>query len=453
MDPTEVVSNAPTSEDIDLQLRSISTDEDAMLGAPTSTALATVVPAADSVAVMRTPLRMHENPFPPLSATELPQDSDGNCDASLTSNVRILPTAAHGQKRSRGTLSSLNAGSASRPKPFVRHGGTRIGRGQQPNVVRRGPNCHDETADYNSYDWDSDSADPLDQNEEKWQAVTYQRHKPARSQPGLVEECRATGGCTVILKPQDPCRIVEEKFILHDAAVSKHVKVSSTTPEWKGDPRILIRYLDRINQIVVDTDDCGVRDALLTITQLPLSRKPTQFQAYEAITRNQMRGIIHNTGGMTATELKENLHWRKCEIISARPIGEKFTAPVTFQGRSLPFKIGLKSFTIRVFHFKPTVYACQTSHKLGHGKEQCPNVDKPRCQKCRGKQLDSSGECPNNTPKCRNCGCSHLATARNCPKRVEINKKLTTRKSPADVKRNQRSGPKTDQGPPTFVIT
>ncbi|KAH9375314.1 hypothetical protein HPB48_018962 [Haemaphysalis longicornis] len=206
MDPAEVVSNAPTSEDMDLQLPSTSTDEDTMIGLPTSTALAAVVPAADSVAVMRAPLRIHENPFAPLSATEPPQDSEGKCNVSLTSNVRIVPTAAHGQKRSRGTLSSLDVGSAFRPKPFDRHGGARIGRGQQPNVVRRGPNCHDETADYNSYDSDSDPANPLDQNEEGWQTVTYQSRKPARSQPGLVEERRATGGCTVILKPQEPCR-------------------------------------------------------------------------------------------------------------------------------------------------------------------------------------------------------------------------------------------------------
>ncbi|KAH9360534.1 hypothetical protein HPB48_022332 [Haemaphysalis longicornis] len=346
---------------------------------------------------------MHENPFAPLSATEPPQDSEGKCDVHSLLTYALCQLQRNGQKTLPGTLSSLNAGSASRPKPFVRHGGARIGRGQQPNVVRRGPNCQDETADYNSYDSDSDPANPLDQNEEGWQTVTYQRRKPARSQPGLVEERRATGGCTVILKPQEPCRIMDEKFILLDAAISKHVKISSTTPERKGDPRILIRYLDRSNQIAVDTDDCGVRDALLTITQLPINGKPTQFQAYEAITRNQIRGIIHNAGGMTATELKANLHCRKCEIISARPIGEKGTALVTFQGRSLPFKIGLKSFTIRVFPFKPAVYACQTCHKLGHGKEQCPNADKPRCPKCGGKERDSSGEFPNNTPKCRNC--------------------------------------------------
>ncbi|KAH9371172.1 hypothetical protein HPB48_005642 [Haemaphysalis longicornis] len=67
---------------------------------------------------------------------------------------------------------------------------------------------------------------------------------------------------------------MDEKFILLDAAISKHVKISST-PERTSDPRILIRYLDRSNLIAVDTDDCGVRDALLTITQLPINGKPT----------------------------------------------------------------------------------------------------------------------------------------------------------------------------------
>ncbi|XP_072140785.1 uncharacterized protein [Dermacentor andersoni] len=63
-------------------------------------------------------------------------------------------------------------------------------------------------------------------------------------------------------------------------------------------------------------------------------------------------------GGMTAEQLMMNLHCRKCDIISARPIGEKGTAVVTFKGTSLPYKIGLKSFTIRVYPFKSQEVNC-----------------------------------------------------------------------------------------------
>ncbi|KAH9366947.1 hypothetical protein HPB48_002462 [Haemaphysalis longicornis] len=234
-----------------------------------------------------------------------------------------------------------------------------------------------------------------------------------------------------------------EKWILLDAAISKHVKISSTTPERKGDPRILIRYLDRSNQIAVDTDDCGVRNALLTITQLPINGKPTQFQAYEAIARNHIRGIIYNAGGMTATELKANLHCRKCEIISARLIGEKGTALVTtepsFQDRT---QIVCESS----FPFQGSSQCLSELSQVGTLERTMSQCKQTALSERGGKQQDSSGECPKNTPKCRNCGGSHLATARNCPKRVEINKKLTTGKSPADAKRNQRSGPKRDQG-------
>ncbi|KAH6927063.1 hypothetical protein HPB50_026628 [Hyalomma asiaticum] len=202
---------------------------------------------------------------------------------------------------------------------------------------------------------------------------------------------------------------------------------SPSTHRREENPNIVIRYLDKSNQIAVDTDDRETRDALLTLMQLPINGESTRFQAYEALQRDQIRGVIHNAGGMASEQLMMNLHCRACEIISARPIGARGTAVVTFKGTRLPYKIGLKSFTIRVYPFKSQVYACETCHKLGHGKQQCPNFKNPRCSVCGRKQHDSDEACPNKVPKCRNCGGQHLATTRDCPERVKINQQLRTK--------------------------
>ncbi|KAH9376264.1 hypothetical protein HPB48_004467 [Haemaphysalis longicornis] len=141
---------------------------------------------------------------------------------------------------------------------------------------------------------------------------------------------------------------------------------------------------------------------------------------------------------MTSEQLMENLHCRKCEIVSARPLGNKGTAVVTFQSNSLPYRIGLRSFTVRVLPYKARVCTCETCHKLGHRKEQCPNHDKPRCSTCGGGQHGEDSSCPKEALKCRNCGGAHLATAKNCPKRVEINKQINKNMK----QRNSSSAPR-----------
>ncbi|KAH9367590.1 hypothetical protein HPB48_009962 [Haemaphysalis longicornis] len=231
---------------------------------------------------------------------------------------------------------------------------------------------------------------------------------------------------------------MDNNFIDIDEAISRHITSCKPADEKRSRPNIVIRYLRRSNQIAVDAADDETRDALLMLKKLRFNEKSTAFQAYEAIHKGQIRGIIRNAGGMTSEPLMENLHCRKCDILSARPLGNKGTAVVAFQSNSLPYRIGLRSFTVGYFWYKARVCTCETCHKLGHRKEQCPNHDKPRCSTCGGGQHEEGSSCPKQALKWRDCGGAHLATAKNCRKRVEINKQINKNMK----QRNSSSAPR-----------
>ncbi|KAH6936013.1 hypothetical protein HPB50_012386 [Hyalomma asiaticum] len=377
MDDLEASSSVPLPEEMDLQdPGDIGTSPDAL------TLTTTAADATAAIATLRTaPLRPDVNPFDVLADPETPKDGKGKCDNLLVSNVLILPTSKHGQKRARGTLSASAATAAAKTKPAFRH-----------NVPRCGGN---DQADFNKYVSDSDAAHDDDSDQGGWQKVYHKRRGSKEKQANTREQRRPYYAHTVILKPQEQCRIMDENFIVLNEAIWNHIITSPSTHRREENPNIVIRYLDKSNQIAVDTDDRETRDALLTLMQLPINGESTRFQAYEALQRDQIRGVIHSAGGMTSEQLMMNLHCRACEIISARPIGARGTAVVTFKGTRLPYKIGLKSFTIRVYPFKSQVYVCETCHKLGHGKQQCPNFKNPRCSVCGRKHHDSDEACPN----------------------------------------------------------
>ncbi|KAH7961963.1 hypothetical protein HPB52_013752 [Rhipicephalus sanguineus] len=225
-------------------------------------------------------------------------------------------------------------------------------------------------------------------------------------------------------------------------------------------PEFTVRYLGRSNQLAVDAAEPEVRNALRAIASLPLSGKNVPFHAYEAVSQDQIRDIIRNAGDMTSEQLMKSLHCRKCKILQARPIGHKGTAMVIFEGNSLPYKVGLRSFTIRVFPYRARVSVCDICHKIGHHKEQCPNTMTARCSTCGLRQHEEGTHCPNAEPKCRSCGGSHLATATNCPKRREINKKIEQKRKPAakrqrnkrEAQGHQRRNPETEQGSPRTIL-
>ncbi|KAH6928516.1 hypothetical protein HPB50_016853 [Hyalomma asiaticum] len=292
--------------------------------------------------------------------------------------------------------------------------------------------------------------------EDGWIPVSYRRKQQNRA---TVAPTPSSGSPrkyqqTVILRPKQPCRIMDEPFIRLDRVITRHISAHLNLSEEDPLPEFTVRYLGHSNQLAVDAAEPEVRNALLAIASLPISGKDVPFQAYEAVSQNQIRGIIRNAGDMTSEELMNSLHCRKCKILQARPLGDKGTAMVTFEGNSLPYKVGLRSFTIRVFPYRVRVAVCDICHKIGHHKEQCPNTSAARCPTCGLRQHEEGTQCPNAEPKCRSCSGSHLATATNCPKRRQVNKKIEQKRNPAakrqrkkrQVQGHQHRNAETEQG-------
>ncbi|CAN8017538.1 unnamed protein product, partial [Ixodes persulcatus] len=260
---------------------------------------------------------------------------------------------------------------------------------------------------------------------------------------------------TVILRPTQPCRIMDAPFLTIDSAIATQTGLQSH-PSLQ--PRYQVRYLDRSNQLAVDATSSQVRDALLKITYIPIDKKQVPVQAYEAIRRGQTRGFIKNAGGMDSAQLLQHLHCRKCTILQARPLGTSGSALITFEGTSLPFRVGLGSFTVRVYPFHRQTHVCDTCHCIGHRSTQCPNSDKARCATC-GAPKHGTDQCSSAQPKCRNCGGTHLATARSCPKRKEIQRMMAQRDRGAPQRRPPPSSFPEEQPsspppvPPTPTLT
>ncbi|KAH9383182.1 hypothetical protein HPB48_024008 [Haemaphysalis longicornis] len=291
--------------------------------------------------------------------------------------------------------------------------------------------------------------------EDGWIPVSYRRKQQncamvaTTPSPGVPRKYQHT----VILRPKQPCRIMDEQFIRLDRIITLHISAHLNLSGEDPLPKFMVRYLGHSNQLAVDAADSEVRDALLAIASLLVSGKDVPFQAYEAVGRNQIRCIIRNTGDMTSEELMNSLHCRKCKILKARPLGDKDTVMATFEGKSLPYKVGLGSFTIRVFPYRARVAVCDICHKIGHYKEQCPNTLAARCPQCGLRQYEEGTQCPGTEPKCRSCGGSHLATATNCPKR-QLNQKIEQKRKPAAERQRrktqtqgrQRRNPEAEQG-------
>ncbi|KAL1444783.1 hypothetical protein MTO96_045408 [Rhipicephalus appendiculatus] len=419
--PTDV----PLPEDMDVHAPDNLTDS---VEPPTQSSRRLVTPP-------RVLLLPDTNPFAPLRELEEQNSIEGKSD-NASRQARIISTAPNGEKRARGSLL---------PTPEREY----------TNVP--GDFSHARRASHML------PASARHQDEDgSWIPVSYRRKQQSRA---TVAPTPSSGSQrkyphTVILRPKQPCRIMDEQFIRLDRVITRHISAHLDLSEEDQLPEFTVRYLGRSNQLAVDAAEPEVRDALLAIASLPLSGENVPFHAYEAVSQDQIRGIIRNAGDMTSEELMKSLHCRKCKILQARPLGDKGTAMVTFEGNSLPYKVGLRSFTIRVFPYRARVSVCDICHKIGHHKEQCPNTMAARCSTCGLRQHEEGTHCPNAEPKCRSCGGSHLATATNCPKRREVNKKIEQKRKPAAKRQrkkraaqgHQRRNPETEQGSPRTIL-
>ncbi|KAL3208074.1 hypothetical protein MRX96_009670 [Rhipicephalus microplus] len=115
MNDLEDSSSVPLPEDMGLHdPGDLGTSPDALT--PTTTA----ADATAAIATLRTsPLHPDENPFDALADPETPNDRKCKYDDLLVSNVLVLPTSNHGQKRARGTVSASVATAAAKSKPAL----------------------------------------------------------------------------------------------------------------------------------------------------------------------------------------------------------------------------------------------------------------------------------------------------------------------------------------------
>ncbi|KAL1486265.1 hypothetical protein MTO96_031460 [Rhipicephalus appendiculatus] len=117
-----------------------------------------------------------------------------------------------------------------------------------------------------------------------WIPVSYRRKQQSRA---TVAPTPSSGSQrkyphTVILRPKQPCRIMDEQFIRLDRVITRHISAHLDLSEEDQLPEFTVRYLGRSNQLAVDAAEPEVRDALLAIASLPLSGENVPFHAYEA---------------------------------------------------------------------------------------------------------------------------------------------------------------------------
>ncbi|KAL1466365.1 hypothetical protein MTO96_026742 [Rhipicephalus appendiculatus] len=117
-----------------------------------------------------------------------------------------------------------------------------------------------------------------------WIPVSYRRKQQSRA---TVTPTPSSGSQrkyphTVILRPKQPCRIMDEQFIRLDRVITRHISAHLDLSEEDQLPEFTVRYLGRSSQLAVDAAEPEVRDALLAIASLPLSGENVPFHAYEA---------------------------------------------------------------------------------------------------------------------------------------------------------------------------
>ncbi|KAL1486403.1 hypothetical protein MTO96_046982 [Rhipicephalus appendiculatus] len=186
-------------------------------------------------------------PIRPTSGSSQEQNSIEGKSDNASRQARIISTAPNGEKRARGSLL---------PTPEREY----------TNVP--GDFSHARRASHML------PASARHQDEDgSWIPVSYRRKQQSRA---TVAPTPSSGSQrkyphTVILRPKQPCRIMDEQFIRLDRVITRHISAHLDLSEEDQLPEFTVRYLGRSNQLAVDAAEPEVRDALLAIASLPLS--------------------------------------------------------------------------------------------------------------------------------------------------------------------------------------
>ncbi|KAH8025038.1 hypothetical protein HPB51_002934 [Rhipicephalus microplus] len=212
-------ADVPLPEDMDLQT---SDDLTASGTSPTSTNNS----AADTMP-SRVLLLPDTNPFAPLRELEEQNSIEGKSENTFH-QARIISTAPNGEKRARGSLI---------PTPERQH--TSIPRDH--SHMRSARHTLLASASY--------------QNEEDgWIPVSYRRKQQNHAAVAVTPSSGAPRAYqhTVILRPKQPCRIMDEQFIRLDRVITRRISAHLNIPEEDPLPEFRVRYLGYSNQLAVD---------------------------------------------------------------------------------------------------------------------------------------------------------------------------------------------------------
>ncbi|KAH8033807.1 hypothetical protein HPB51_016262 [Rhipicephalus microplus] len=191
-------ADVPLPEDMDLQT---SDDLTASVTSPTSTNNS----AADTMP-SRVLLLPDTNPFAPLRELEEQNSIEGKSENTFH-QARIISTAPNGEKRARGSLI---------PTPERQH--TSIPRDH--SHMRSARHTLLASASY--------------QNEEDgWIPVSYRRKQQNHAAVAVTPSSGAPRAYqhTVILRPKQPCRIMDEQFIRLDRVITRRISAHLNIPE------------------------------------------------------------------------------------------------------------------------------------------------------------------------------------------------------------------------------
>ncbi|KAH7936171.1 hypothetical protein HPB52_019442 [Rhipicephalus sanguineus] len=238
--PTDV----PLPEDMDVHAPDNLT---ASVEPPTST--------RNSAAVVMPPrvlLLPDTNPFAPLRELEEQNNIEGKSD-NASRQARIISTAPNGEKRARGSLLPTPEREYTNVPGDFSH-------------ARRASHMLPASAGHQDEDG-------------SWIPVSYRRKQQNRA---TVAPTPGSGSPrkyphTVILRPKQPCRIMDEQFMRLDRVITRHISAHLDLSEEDPLPEFTVRYLGRSNQLAVDAAEPEVRNALLAIGSLPLSGKKCPF--------------------------------------------------------------------------------------------------------------------------------------------------------------------------------
>ncbi|KAH7944637.1 hypothetical protein HPB52_022963 [Rhipicephalus sanguineus] len=161
-------------------------------------------------------LRPDTNPFTPLQELEEQNNIEGKSD-NASGQARIISTAPNGEKRARGSLLPMPEREYTNVPGDFSH-------------ARRASHMHPASARHQDEDG-------------SWIPVSYRRKQQNHA---TVAPTPSSGSLrkyphTVILRPKQPCRIMDEQFIRLDRVITRHISAHLDVSEEDPLPEFTVR--------------------------------------------------------------------------------------------------------------------------------------------------------------------------------------------------------------------